>query len=98
MYNLCQKSWNTCIISAAHIIVPSLPFKIMLLYTVLTGTEEVIMFADTSLTNKYLIQYCFMGGRGFHSFDMNKKIILIRNYALINWCSEDFWQRLYLFS
>ena len=25
---------------------------------------------------------------------MDKKIIFIRDYALINWCSKDFWQRL----
>ena len=27
---------------------------------------------------------------------MDKKIIFIRNYALINWCSKNFWKRLYL--
>ena len=29
---------------------------------------------------------------------MDKKIIFIRNYALINWCSKYFWQRLQLFT
>ena len=66
----------------------------MLLNTVLTGTEKVAMLADPSLTNKHLIQHCFLGGRGFLSFHMDKKIIYIRNYALFNWCSKDFWQRL----
>ena len=38
----------------------------------------------------------FLGGRGFQSFDIGKKIIYIRKYALINWCSKNFWQRLYV--
>ena len=58
-HNRCQKSWNTCIISAAHFVVSPLPLKTMLLYTVLKGTERVAMLADTSLTNKHLIQYFF---------------------------------------
>ena len=68
----------------------------MLLYTVLRGTEKAAMLADPSLTTKHLIQHCFWVGRGFPSFDMDKKIIFIRNYALINWCSKEFWQRLYI--
>ena len=68
----------------------------MLLYTVLKGTEKAAMLADSSLANEHLTQHCVWGGRGFPSFDMDKKIIFIRNYALINWCSKNFWQRLYL--
>ena len=66
----------------------------MLLNTVLKGTEKAAMLADPSLTNKHLIQHCFWGEGGFPSLDMDKKIIFIRNYALINWCSKYFWQRL----
>ena len=44
-YNLCQKSWNICIISAVHLVVSPLPLKTMLLYTVLKGTERVAMLA-----------------------------------------------------
>ena len=58
-YNLCQKSGNTCLISAAHLVLSLPPLKKMLLYTVLTGTEKVAMFADLSLTNNNLIQHCF---------------------------------------
>ena len=58
-YNLCVKSWDTRIISAAYLVVSPLPLKTMLLYTVLTGTEKVAMPADPSLTNKHLIQHCF---------------------------------------
>jgi len=61
---------------------------------VLKGTEKAAILADASLTNEHLIQHCFWGKGGFPSFDMYKKIIFIRNYALINWCSKDFSQRL----
>ena len=57
--NLCQKSWNTYVISGDHLVVSPLPLKTMLMYTVLTGTETVEMLVDTSLTNKHLIQHCF---------------------------------------
>ena len=59
IFNLCQKSWNTCIIYVAYSVVSPLPLKTMLLYTVLKGTEKVAMLADPSLTNTYLIQHCF---------------------------------------
>ena len=51
----------------------------MLFYTVLTGTEKFAILADTSLTNKHLIQHCFQ------LFDMDKKLIVIRSHVLINW-------------
>ena len=53
----------------------------MLMYTALTGTETVEMLADTSLTNKRLIQHFFLGGRGFKSCDVDKNIIFMRNDA-----------------
>ena len=37
----------------------------MLLYTVLKGTEEIAMLADTSLTNTHLVQHCFRGEGDF---------------------------------
>ena len=40
----------------------------MLMYT---GTETVAMLADTSLTNKHLIQHYFWG-KGFKSCDIEK--------------------------
>lgn len=41
------------------------------------GTERVAMLADTSLGNKHLIQHCFRGERGFQSYGMHKKTILL---------------------
>ena len=48
----------------------------MLLYAVLTGTEKVAMLADTSLTNKHLIQHCFQGRGGFNRLTLISKLFL----------------------
>ena len=65
IYNLCQKSWNTFIISAAHLEVSLSPPQsniVILLYTVFRGTEKAAILADLSRANKHLIQHCFFGG------------------------------------
>ena len=60
-YNLCQKSWYTCVISAAHLVVSPSPPQ----------------------NNVVMSNIVFGGGEGFPSFDMDKKIIFIRNYGLL---------------
>ena len=96
-YNICQKSWNTCIISAAHLVVSSSsPQNNVVIYSAERYRKSRFAcrpFSDKETLNSRLF---LGGGRGFPSFYMDKKIIFIGNYASINWCSKDFWQRLYV--
>ena len=84
IYNLCQKSWNTCVISAAHLVVsPSPPQNNVVKYSVERYRKS--RYACRSFSDKQTLNpTLFLGGRGFPSLDMDKKIIFIRNYALIN--------------
>ena len=62
-YNLCQKSWNTCIISAAHLVVSPSPRQNNVVIYSVERCRKAAILADPSLTNKHLILHCF-GGEG----------------------------------
>ena len=82
--SLCQKSWNTYIISAAHLVVsPSPPQNNVVIYSV--DRYRKSRYACIHFSGKYTLNpTLYLGVRGFQSFNMNQKIIFIRNYALIN--------------
>ena len=80
-YNLCQKSWNTYVVSGDHLVVSPSPAQNNVdVYSVdryRNGRNACRHFSDKQTLTSTL----FLGGRGFKSCDGDQNIIFMRNYA-----------------
>ena len=76
--------------------IPPLPLKTISVYGKYSRSTHVNLPADNSNRCIYLTQHSFKVGRGWFSFVADRKRSIVMESALLNECSKDFWQRMYI--